>query len=179
MSAYRFILTVAASTMLAACGHGSLDSDSTSIVNGRIMVRADHVELHGKGGVEAILDAAGNMVVDGHATATDAPQREQLKQYYQAAKAVRDHGIATGKAGAAIAADSLKNVVTHLFSGHGAKADAKLEASTQRIRQEASKICLDVQQIKAAQDRLATSLPAFQPFAGIVGNDGATCSSGS
>jgi hypothetical protein len=165
----QLLLTVAASLVLAACGNASFgDSGSTSIANGGIVVRGEQVVLHGTGGVDGSLDATGNLAVDGRAVAVDATQRDQLRQYYQAAHAVREHGIATGKAGAALALKSVKVAAAHVTGGDGAGADAALDAATRRVDREASKICLQLQQIRAAQDRLAATLPAFSPFAHIV-----------
>ena len=172
MSRRNLALAFAAGLLLAGCGNGG---HSTSIADGGIVVRGGEVTLHGNGGIEGRLDAAGDLAVDGHTVAIDPAQREQLKQYYRAALAVREHGLATGMAGASVAVDSLKSAATKVVGGDGRQADARLEAAASRIRQEASKICLDMQQIKAAQDRLATSLAAFRPFSGIIGNDGTGC----
>jgi hypothetical protein len=165
-------LILAAGFVLAGCGNGL---NTTSIADGGIVVRGDRVTLHGDGGSEAVVDAAGKLVVDDREVAVDAAQRQLLQQYYQGALAVREHGLATGKAGAGVAVESIKNAATHVTGGDGEQADAKLEAATQRIDREASKICLDIQQIRLAQDRLADALPAFKPFAGIIDDDGSDC----
>jgi hypothetical protein len=164
----KLLLTVAASLVLAACGNGSFGSNSASIADGGIVVRGEQVVLHGTGGIDGTLDATGKLVIDGRAVAVDATQREQLRQYYQAAHAVREHGIATGKAGAALALKSVKVAAARVTGGDGADGDAALDAATRRVDREASKICLQLQQIRAAQDHLAATLPAFGPFAHIV-----------
>lgn len=173
MSARHSVLVLAAGVLLASCSHGSMNS--TSIANGGITVRGEQVALHGAGGAEARLDAAGDLVIGGQPVALDATQRQLLQQYYQGARAVREHGIATGKAGAAIGLQALKSAATHVTGGDGAKADASLDAASRRVDEEASKICLDLRQIKAAQDRLATSLAQFKPFAGILDAGDARC----
>lgn len=164
---------IAASVLLAGCGHGW---GTTTIADGGIVVQGEQLTLHGNGGSEAILDAAGKLVIDGHAVPVDATQRQLLQQYYQGARAVREHGLATGKAGAAVAVQSLKSAAAQVTGGDGGQADARLDAATQRIDREASKICMDIQQIRSAQQRLATSLAAFRPFAGIIKDDKSNCS---
>lgn len=166
------VVALAAGFLLAGCGNGF---HATTIANGGIVVKGDRVTLHGDGGREAVVDAAGKLVVDGRDVAVDAAQRQWLQQYYQGALAVREHGLATGKAGADVAVESLKNAAAHV-TGDGEQADARLETATERIDREASKICLDLQQIRLAQDRLAGSLPAFRPFARIIDGDGSGCS---
>jgi hypothetical protein len=167
----RTILALVLGTLLAGCSNGSLDSGSTVIVNGDIVIRGDRVMLHGAGGIEGNLDAAGNLVIDGRTVTVDASQREQLQRYYQGARSVREHGIATGKAGAAVAMQSLKTAAAYVTGGNGEQADADLNSTTSRIDQEASNICLDLQQVMAAQGSLATSLGSFKPFADIVHGD--------
>jgi len=166
-------LILAAGFVLAGCGNGL---NTTSIADGGIVVRGDRVTLHGDGGSEAVVDAAGKLVVDDREVAVDAAQRQLLKQYYQGALAVREHGLATGRAGAGVAVQSLKNAAAHVTGGDSEQADAGLDAATQRVNREASKICIDIQQIRLAQERLAGSLPAFKPFAGIIDGDGSDCS---
>lgn len=173
MSARHTALALAAGVLLAGCSHGSMNS--TSIANGGIVLQGEEVALHGTGGAEARLDAAGDLAIGGRPVAVDATQRRLLQQYYQGARAVREHGIATGKAGAAIGAQALKSAATHVAGGDRAKADASLDAATRRVDEEASKICLDLRQIKAAQDRLAGSLAEFKPFAGILDAGDARC----
>lgn len=171
-----FVLALAAGLLLAGCGNGL---DTTTIANGGIVVNGDKVTLHGTGATEAFLDAAGRLVIDGHDVAVDATQRQLLQQYYQGARAVREHGVATGKAGAAVAVQSLKNAATHVTGDDSEQADARLNAATHRIDQETSKICMDIQQIRVAQNRLAGSLAAFKPFATIIDGGDDDCSKGS
>jgi len=169
----RFVFALAAGLLVAGCGNGL---DTTTIANGGIVVLGDTVTLHGTGGSEAFLDATGTLKIDGHDVAVDATQRQLLQQYYQGARAVREHGVATGKAGAAVALRSLENAASHVTGNDSEQADAKLDAATQRVDQEASRICTDIQRIRVAQNRLATSLAAFKPFAGIIDGSDDDCS---
>lgn len=169
-------LALAAGFLLGGCGNGF---HATTIANGGIVVDGSEVTLHGTGGSEATVDAAGKLVVDGRGVTVDATQRQLLQQYYRGALAVREHGLATGKAGARVAVQSLKNAATHVTGGDSEEADAGLDAATRRVDQEASKICLDIRQIRLAQNGLASTLPAFKPFAGIIDDDGSDCSKGS
>lgn len=168
-SALAFVVVA----LLAGCSHGSLGS--TTIANGGIVVHGGDVVLHGTDRTEARLDGTGNLVIGGHPVTVTEAQRQQLQLYYQGALAVRRHGIATGKAGAAIGVQALKSAAMHVTGGDDAHADASLDAATRQVDEEASKICVDMRQIKAAQDRLATQLPAFKPFVGIV-DDAGDCS---
>lgn len=165
-----------ACALLAGCNQGAFQNHgSTVIANGALVVRGDAVILHGVGGTEARLDAAGNFTVSGRTIEVDPLQRQWLQQYYQDARAVRAHGIATGKAGIRVAVASLEAAFVHATGGHGQQSDARRDTASAQVDQAASRICLDLRGVKAAQEKLATSLPAFAPFARILGGDASDC----
>lgn len=161
---------------LAGCGGGGA-TGSTSIANGGIVVIGENVALHGINGAEASIDASGSLFIGDHMVSVDAAQRNQLQQYYQAAQAVREHGIATGEAGVSSAAVSIKNAALRILDV-GNQADRQDAIAAQRVRQAAGMICLDLKQIRAAQDQLGATLPAFKPYAGIIDDSGAHCAAG-
>ena len=103
--------------------------------------------------------------------AIDPAQRALLQDYYRNTLAVQQHGIATGKAGVAIAGQAVRSVVRDLASGDTDNIDKEVDAKASKVEQEAMKICDDLANIKTAQDNLATRLAAFKPYAGIVDAD--------
>lgn len=171
----RTTLALVLGVLLVGCSNGASNGGSTNIANGGIVIHGDRVNLHGAGGVEGNLDAAGNLVIDGHPVAVDASQREQLQRYYQGVRLVREDGLATGRAGAAVAVQSLRSAAAQVTDGGSKQADATLNAATSRVDQAASKICLDLQQVRYVQSRLANGLDAFKPFADIL-HGGEDCS---
>lgn len=166
-------LALAAGLLVGGCGKGF---NSTIIADGGIVVNGSEVTLHGTGGSEATVDATGKLEVDGRGITVDAAQRQLLQQYYQGALAVRGHGLATGRAGASVAVQSLKHAATQVVGDDSDQADPGLDAATRRVSEEASKICLDIQQIRLAQNGLAATLPAFKPFAEIIDGSDSDCS---
>jgi hypothetical protein len=151
-----------AATLLAGCsGLGD-----TSIANGGIVLDHGEITLHASDAPAATIDAAGTLRIDGKAVALAPDQRALLLRYYQGVRAVREHGIATGKAGAAAAAASLKDAV----AGGSAAGDKAADRADQVTRM-ATRICQDLAEVKAAQDALAVQLPAFKPYANILDED--------
>ncbi|OOG56664.1 hypothetical protein B0E48_11180 [Rhodanobacter sp. C03] len=161
--------------MIAGCGNGSGmgDFSSTSIANGAIKVRNSEIILHVSGTPDAVIAANGDLKINGQIVPISQPEREALQHYYLAANAVREHGIATGKAGVALAGESIKGAVASIASGGEGNADQQVEAGSQKVTQAAMKICQDLADIKTAQDTLAAQLPAFKPYAGIIERDAA------
>ncbi len=160
-------------TLLAACGDGTgntsmIGSNDSSMINGGITLRHDKVTLHTKGTPDAVINAAGDLSIDQHPVTISPAQRVLLQDYYRNALAVQQHGIATGKAGAAIAGQAIKSVAKGLASGNTDDIDKEVNAKASLVEQEALKICHDLVGIKTAQDNLAGQLAAFKPYAGIV-----------
>jgi hypothetical protein len=175
MSHSRWIGALVLCGLIAGCGNSSdhvsiISSGYTSLANGGITMDDGKVALHSSGAPDATITAAGDLNINGNAIATDAAQREQLQHYYSGVVAVRDHGIATGKAGAAVAGQALKSVASNLVNGTPDQIGNQVDAKAQVVTEAALKICKDIGDIRAAQDNLAGQLPAFKPYAGIVGN---------
>lgn len=166
-------------TLLAACGDGTsstniISSSSSSLVNGGITLRHDKVTLHVHGAPVAVIDPTGNFSIEQKPVVIDPAQRVLLQDYYRNTLAVQQHGIATGKAGVAIAGQAIGSVVKGLASGDTDNIDKEVDAKASKVEEEAMKICGDLANIKTAQDSLATQLAAFKPYAGIVDADAVT-----
>ena len=156
--------------LVAGCGNSATsDFGSSVIANGAISVKHDKVTLRVAGAPTAIIDADGTLQVDSKVVSTNQAEHEMLKQYYLAATAVREHGIATGKAGVAMAGETAKGAISSIFSGDEGKVHEDAKTGSLKVVQEAMKICQDLVNIRTAQDSLAAQLPAFKPYAGIIG----------
>ena len=175
MSSQRLIFMLSLAGLIAGCGNdsGMNDFSGTSIANGAIKVRHSEVALHVSGTPDAVIAANGDLKIDSQMVAINQSEREALQHYYLAASAVREHGIATGKAGVALASESIKGAVASIASGGEGNAEQQVEAGSQKVTQAAMKICQDLVDIKTAQDALAAQLPAFKPYAGIIEHDAA------
>lgn len=173
MSCQRVIGLLAMIALMAGCGKESgqinvISFGSSSLVNGGIVLRNGQVTLRAKNAPDAVIDAAGDLSIDQHPATVSAAQRALLQDYYRNVLAVREHGIATGKAGVAVAGQAIKSVAQGIASGNTDTLDKEIEAKSQTVTQAALKICQDLASIKAAQDSLAVQLAAFKPYAGIV-----------
>lgn len=174
MSYQHVIGLLAMTALIAGCGKDSADTNvlsfrgSSNLVNGGITLQNDEVTLHVQSAPDAVINAAGDLSIDQHPAAVSAAQRALLQDYYRNVLAARDHGILTGKAGAAIAGQAIKSVVQGVASGNTDNIDKEIDAKSQKVTQAALKICQDMAGIKTAQDNLAGQLAAFKPYAGIV-----------
>jgi hypothetical protein len=172
----RFLPALLATALLAGCNSSGdhltlINGDNTSIENGAIRVEGSQIVLHPEHGAPATIGSSGDFAVDGKPVEITPAQRALLLQYYAGAAAVREHGVATGKAGAAIAGAAIKGAVSSVAGGDGKSTEDRVNAQTDKVKQAALKICDDLEQIRDAQDQLATQLEAFKPYGQLITAD--------
>jgi len=158
------ILPLLLAPALAACsGSDSFDAH----VNGNLHISFDNGALvvTAPGHPDAYIGSNGDMRIGDNAVAVTPDQRGLLKQFYGDAISVRDDGIATGKAGAALGVHAIGTVLDGLFSGKPDKIDREMDARSKTVETAALHLCGDLKQLKATQADLAGQLPAFKPYA--------------
>lgn len=173
MSLQSGTLTLALVGLLAGCGDSSdhagvLGSAHGSLLNGHVALNDGQLTLHVDGSPAAVISAAGDLSIDAHPVTIDGRQRALLQAYYRDLAAVREHGIETGKAGAATASVALQSVAAGLANGNTDQIEQRVNARADKVKAAAAKICADLASIEATQNTLALQLPAFKPYASIV-----------
>lgn len=149
---------------LAACSDS--DIGGSGHFNGGFEVNFDNAGLviNAPGKPSAHIDAAGDLRIGDTLVAVTPAQRESLKGYYAQAMAVRDDGIATGKAGAALGLHAVGSVFGNLLSGTPDKIDQDMDTRSKSVDASAQHLCGDLVQLKATQETIAAQLPAFRPY---------------
>jgi hypothetical protein len=140
-----------------------ISSGYTSIEDGAISIESSQIVLNPKHGPSATIGGSGDFAVDGKPVQITPAQRALLLQYYVGAMAVREDGVATGKAATTAAGKAVKQALSSDDKGKD-----KIGAEGDKISKAASKICDDLAQIRDAQDQLATQLDAFKPYAQLI-----------
>jgi hypothetical protein len=167
------ILATASTTLLAGCGM-QLDIGNGSGLR-HISIHAGSIAIHARGVPDAYVTAAGDLRIDGKPIALVPAQRDLLQQYYAQVLLVRDDGLATGKAGAAMAGHALGSVASGLAHGNPDSIGPAIEARANQVEAKAMAVCNDVVVLRAKQDAIATTLPAFKPYASIDANEKTNC----
>lgn len=160
---------------LAACSNSNGELGTTSIANGQIKVWGEKIALRVDDAPEALITTAGDFSVDGKSITVTPAQRDELRKYALAALSVREHGLATGKAGAGMAGATIKGLANAAVSADSSKIDSSVNEQTKKIQEEAAKICQDLVDINTAQNALAKDLAEFKPYARIITDDRNTC----
>lgn len=124
--------------------------------------------INAPGKPNAHIGANGDLRIGATPVAVNPMQRGLLVRYYGEAMAVRDDGIATGKAGAALGAHAIGSVVGNLFAGTPDKIGRDMDARGKTVEATATHLCGDLVQLKSTQSDLAAQLPAFRPYQDFV-----------
>ncbi len=165
MTTFRTSIAIALlAATLAACTGTTYISDR----NGHsLSVSDDVVTLHTSGKPDAVVDANGGLSIDGKPITVTPAQRAWLKTYHDEAASIRSAGIATGKATARLAAHAIGDAVAGAGSGNDDPAPSRIDAEAKGVEAKALAICNNLDALQASQDKLAASLPAFKPYAGL------------
>lgn len=164
MKTKLFLLPLLLAPTLAACS--SPDSFDAQ-VNGNLHISFDNGALlvTAPGHPDARIASNGDFRIGDNAVALTPAQRDLMKKFYGDAISVRDDGIATGKAGAALGVHAIGAAFDGLFSGKPDKIDHEMDARSKTVENAAMHLCDDLRLLKATQARLGTELPAFGPYA--------------
>jgi hypothetical protein len=164
MKTKLLLLPLLLAPTLAACS--SPDSFDAH-VNGSLHISFDNGALvvTAPGHPDARIASNGDFRIGDNAVALTPAQRGMLKQFYAQAISVRDDGIATGKAGAALGIHAIGAALDGLFSDKQDTTDSEMKDRSKTVETAAMHLCGDLQQLKATQGQLGTRLPAFKPYA--------------
>ena len=117
----------------------------------------------------AEITPQGDLLVDGKAVAIDAGQRKQLLAYRQQVIAIALSGIDVGERSAEAALEMVDSSwVALLFNAMTGRLERKVERMVkEHVQPAVLAICARLPGVMASQQRLASQLPAFQPYANL------------
>ena len=169
------LLLFAGALAVALAGCDSAVSGTVVTDDGYIALRDGQAVVRAPGQPDASIAADGALRIGEATIATTPGQRAQLARYYVEAAALRDDGIATGKAGLAVAGHAIGSVISGLVSGDPDRIDREVDAKARTVEASARKLCADLAQLRSTQDAIAAQLPAFRPYARIDAGDTGRC----
>jgi len=171
-SVHIFVVSIALTISLSACAR---DDRHTSVFQ-HISVGSDEVSVHSRSAADdARITARGDLMIGKQTIILNTAQRESTRNYYAEVMALRSGGIATGKAGAAMAGSAIGTVAQELANGTPDAIGPKVEHEADKVRAQASNICLRLEALKRAQDAVTAAVPAFAPYATIEENEISSC----
>lgn len=122
---------------------------------------------------KAEITPRGDFLLAGKAVVVNAEQRGQLLAYRGQVIDIAKTGIDLGERGAKIALDAVdRSIVGLIWGGLTGSLERQVEATVkQQIEPGVRRICQRLPALRNSQQRLAASLPQFQPYATLEQKD--------
>ncbi|WP_052772754.1 hypothetical protein [Luteimonas sp. FCS-9] len=126
---------------------------------------------------KAEITPRGDFLIDGRAVAIDDGQRHQLLAYRGLVIDIARAGIDIGEVTALAAVDAVdRGTFGLVFSALTGSLERRIERTVrQSVEPGALRICARMPALHAAQQQLASGLPAFRPYARMEAHDAETC----
>lgn len=170
---------------LTACDDRGSDSakavaDSTRSIGRSVQEATDkarremsegNFKLSARGLPRAEITPEGQLLVDSREVEMTAAQRTQMLDYRHQLEAIALAGMDIGVAGANLGVKAAGEALKGVFSGNTDGIEAKINAEADKLKAQANQLCGKLPSLLAAQQQLATSLPAFAPYATMDQSD--------
>ena len=126
----------------------------------------------------AEITPQGDFLVEGKAVSVTPAQRGLLLSYRRQVIAIAETGMAIGVQGADLAGKAVLEVMSGVLHDNADAAGKHIEAEGNKIATNAKQICRQLPPMLATQQQLATTLPAFAPYAKMKQSDIDDCMKG-
>ena len=129
---------------------------------------------------KAEITPRGDFLIEGEAVAIDAGQRKQLLAYRGHVIDIARAGIDIGERSAEAALDAVGNrsLLGLMFGAMSGSLERRIERLVyEEVGPAVRGICKQLPRVRASQQRLATSLPQFRPYATLDADDIEDCDS--
>lgn len=165
----RLAIVSCSLVLLAGCAafrtaDADLDAASQQIATGNVTLTAD-----GSGVPKAAITPQGDFLVAGKAADITAQQRQEVLAYRAQYIDIAQQGIAIGHEGVDVGRHAMVPMIfASLFGASDKTIDASMDKRLAGVREATAKLCDRMPALMAAQQQLATDLPAFKPYATLT-----------
>lgn len=189
-------LSIAASlALLTACGGGQpspADQPATAASSEGLLIgmidhaldkasaqlAANNLTLSSNQGnaPKAAITPQGDLLIDGKAVPITPAQRSELLAYRKQVVQLAQDGMELGKQGAKLGINAASTAIMGMLSGQSdEQVEQQVKAKASAMRKTAESLCKRLPAMLQSQIKLATDLPAFQPYADMTQSDIEEC----
>lgn len=141
-----------------------LDTASRQIATGNMTLTADDARVP-----EAAITPRGDLLVAGKPVEITSQQRQEVLAYRTQYIEIAQQAIAIGHEGVDVGRHAVAPMIfASLFGASDKTIDASMDKRLAGVRDATAKLCDRMPAMMAAQQRLVTDLPAFQPYATLT-----------
>ena len=142
----------------------ALDQASAKLNTHNMTLDDDHGRVP-----DAAITPQGDLLIAGKPVALTPAQRSDVLAYRQQLIDTGQAGLAVGKQGAQLGAHAASEAIAGALSGQSsAQIRARVEAQATGVREAAVRICDLLPAMLDSQQKLATAVPAFKPYATLT-----------
>ncbi|HEY4126923.1 MAG TPA: hypothetical protein VGN70_02640 [Gammaproteobacteria bacterium] len=165
-------LTACAATALLGAAGAQADVRTNPYAGTEIEIHGTDVTITAKDHSQAHITAAGDLSIGGKPVTISAEQRGLLQQYSSGVFDMERRGRHIGGQSLTTMLGGMGTVVAALLSGEDRKQmDADLDAKVAPLKDEGRALCDVFKSEIVIQDKISSSLPAFQPYAVMEDDD--------
>ena len=141
-----------------------LDTASRQIATGNMTLTADDARVP-----KAAITPRGDLLVAGKPVEITSQQRQEVLAYRTQYIEIAQQAIAIGHEGVDVGRHAVAPMIfASLFGASDKTIDASMDKRLAGVRDATAKLCDRMPALMAAQQRLVTDLPAFQPYATLT-----------
>lgn len=145
----------------------AMDKVSTELATRNIRVSRNDDALP-----KAEVTPQGDFLIAGKSVPLTPAQRKGMLAYRQQIVEIARQGVEIGKQGASLGMSAAGAALAAALSGRSEQQiRQRVEAQASGIRKAATKICDDLPAMMTSQQKLATDVPAFRPYATMTQQD--------
>lgn len=165
----RFAVISCSLVLLSGCAafrtaDTDLDTASRQITTGNMTLTAEDA-----GVPKAAITPQGDFLIAAKPVALSAQQREEVLAYRAQYIDIAQAGIAIGHQGVEVGRHAVAPMIfASLFGASDKAIDASMDKRLAGVREATAKLCDRMPALMAAQQQLATDLPAFRPYATLT-----------
>lgn len=131
------------------------------------------------GKAKAEITPKGDLLIDGKAVTITSEQRQMLMDHRTLLVTIAVSGVEIGMQGADLASDAIGEAVKSVFTGDSNNVEKTVEAKAVKIEATAKILCDQLPLLMKSQEKLASSLPEFKPYATMTADEINDCHSNS
>lgn len=125
---------------------------------------------------KAAITPQGDLVIAGKTVPATPEQHTLLLDYRQQIVGIAEAGMDIGASGAALGTQAAKEAIFGALSGKsGDEIEAHIKPQAERIKADALKLCARLPDMLASQQKLASAMPEFRPYATMTQKDVDDC----
>lgn len=147
----------------------AIEEAKKEIINKNMSVGSDHGKARGE------ITPAGDLLINSKPVAVTEEQRRQLVAHREILVKVAISGMEIGLQGVDLAGNVAGDAIKSIFSGDTDQLEKKAETEAKEIEKSAQVLCEQLPLLLESQQKLATSLPEFKPFATMKAEDFEDC----